>query len=337
MAEALSTGRITKVAGPVVDVEFPPDALARDLQFALEIDFEHRRREQDGRGRGGPAPRPQPGARHRHGTDRRPGARHRGAQHRSPDLRAGRRPDARSHLQRVGRVARCPRHRSSAANGGRSTANHRRSRTCSPRSRCSRPASRSSTCSSPYLQGGKIGLFGGAGVGKTVLIQEMINRVATQHGGVSVFAGVGERTREGNDLFLEMKESGVIEKAALVFGQMDEPPGVRLRVALSALDHGRVLPRRAAPGRAAVHRQHLPIHAGRLRGVDAARPHAVCRGLPADAGRRDGPSAGAHHLAEGPVDHLDAGHLRACRRHHRPGAAHGVRPPRRHHGASAAR
>ena len=87
----------------------------------------------------------------------------------------------------------------------------------------------------PYLQGGKIGLFGGAGVGKTVLIQEMINRVATQHGGVSVFAGVGERTREGNDLFLEMQESGVIDKAALVFGQMDEPPGVRLRVALSAL------------------------------------------------------------------------------------------------------
>ena len=87
----------------------------------------------------------------------------------------------------------------------------------------------------PYLEGGKIGLFGGAGVGKTVLIQEMINRVAIQHGGVSVFAGVGERTREGNDLFLEMQESGVIDKAVLIFGQMDEPPGVRLRVALSAL------------------------------------------------------------------------------------------------------
>ena len=87
----------------------------------------------------------------------------------------------------------------------------------------------------PYLEGGKIGLFGGAGVGKTVLIQEMINRVATQHGGVSVFAGVGERTREGNDLFLEMTETGVIDKAVLVFGQMDEPPGVRLRVALAAL------------------------------------------------------------------------------------------------------
>jgi F-type H+-transporting ATPase subunit beta len=87
----------------------------------------------------------------------------------------------------------------------------------------------------PYVQGGKIGLFGGAGVGKTVLIQEMIYRVAENFGGVSVFAGVGERTREGNDLFGEMTESGVIEKTALVFGQMDEPPGTRLRVALSAL------------------------------------------------------------------------------------------------------
>ena len=87
----------------------------------------------------------------------------------------------------------------------------------------------------PYVEGGKIGLFGGAGVGKTILIMEMINRVATQHGGVSVFAGVGERTREGTDLWLEMQETGVIEKAALIYGQMDEPPGVRLRVALSAL------------------------------------------------------------------------------------------------------
>jgi F-type H+-transporting ATPase subunit beta len=87
----------------------------------------------------------------------------------------------------------------------------------------------------PYVKGGKIGMFGGAGVGKTVIIQEMIYRVAEQHGGVSVFAGVGERTREGNDLFLEMTETGVIKKTALVFGQMDEPPGVRLRVGLSAL------------------------------------------------------------------------------------------------------
>ncbi|MFF7901311.1 F0F1 ATP synthase subunit beta [Streptomyces sp. NPDC088817] len=87
----------------------------------------------------------------------------------------------------------------------------------------------------PYVKGGKIGLFGGAGVGKTVLIQEMIYRVANNHDGVSVFAGVGERTREGNDLIDEMSESGVIDKTALVFGQMDEPPGTRLRVALAGL------------------------------------------------------------------------------------------------------
>ncbi len=87
----------------------------------------------------------------------------------------------------------------------------------------------------PYLKGGKIGLFGGAGVGKTVLIMELINNVAMQHGGYSVFGGVGERTREGNDLWEEMKESGVLEKAALVYGQMNEPPGARARVALTAL------------------------------------------------------------------------------------------------------
>ena len=87
----------------------------------------------------------------------------------------------------------------------------------------------------PYAKGGKIGLFGGAGVGKTVLIQELISNIATEHGGISVFAGVGERTREGNDLYYEMKESGVLDKTALVFGQMNEPPGARMRVALSGL------------------------------------------------------------------------------------------------------
>jgi F-type H+-transporting ATPase subunit beta len=87
----------------------------------------------------------------------------------------------------------------------------------------------------PYLKGGKIGLFGGAGVGKTVLIMEMINNVAKEHGGLTVFSGVGERTREGNDLWLEMQESGVIDKTALIYGQMTEPPGARLRVALTGL------------------------------------------------------------------------------------------------------
>ena len=87
----------------------------------------------------------------------------------------------------------------------------------------------------PYIKGGKIGLFGGAGVGKTVLIQELINNIAQEHGGISVFAGVGERTREGNDLYYEMSESGVIKKTAMVFGQMNEPPGARMRVALTGL------------------------------------------------------------------------------------------------------
>ncbi|MBR4078680.1 MAG: F0F1 ATP synthase subunit beta, partial [Christensenellaceae bacterium] len=87
----------------------------------------------------------------------------------------------------------------------------------------------------PYLKGGKIGLFGGAGVGKTVLIQELIHNIASEHGGYSVFTGVGERSREGNDLYTEMRESGVIDKTALVFGQMNESPGVRMRVALTGL------------------------------------------------------------------------------------------------------
>lgn len=87
----------------------------------------------------------------------------------------------------------------------------------------------------PYAKGGKIGLFGGAGVGKTVLIQELIQNIATEHGGYSIFTGVGERSREGNDLWVEMKESGVLEKTALVFGQMNEPPGARMRVAETGL------------------------------------------------------------------------------------------------------
>ncbi len=97
-----------------------------------------------------------------------------------------------------------------------------------------RQVSRSSTFA-PYAKGGKIGLFGGAGVGKTVLIQELISNIATEHGGYSIFTGVGERSREGNDLWTEMKESGVLEKTALVFGQMNEPPGARMRVAETGL------------------------------------------------------------------------------------------------------
>ena len=185
----------------------------------------------------------------------------------------------------------------------------------------------------PYVQGGKIGLFGGAGVGKTVLIQEMINRVAINHGGVSVFAGVGERTREGTDLWLEMQESGVIEKAALVYGQMDEPPGVRLRVGLAALTMAEYF--RDVKNQDVllfIDNIFRFVQAG-LRGVDAARPHALGGGVPAHAGRRDGRAPGAHHLDPGALHHVAAGGVRARRRLHRPGAVHDLHPPRRHHRA----
>ena len=118
-------------------------------------------------------------------------------------------------------------------------------------------------------------MFGGAGVGKTVVIMELINNIAQEHGGRSVFCGVGERTREGNDLWIEMKESGVIKSTALVYGQMNEPPGARLRVGLSGPHHRRVLPRRREAGRAPLHRQHLPVHAGGLRGVGPAWADAL--------------------------------------------------------------
>ncbi len=113
----------------------------------------------------------------------------------------------------------------------------------------------------PYLRGGKIGLFGGAGVGKTVVIMELINNIAMKHGGVSVFSGVGERTREGNDLWLEMQESGIVDpkdwtksKVALIYGQMTEPPGARLRVGLTGLTVAEYFRDEEAPGRAAVRR-----------------------------------------------------------------------------------
>ena len=147
----------------------------------------------------------------------------------------------------------------------------------------------------PYTKGGKIGLFGGAGVGKTVLIMELINNIAKVHSGVSVFAGVGERTREGNDLYHEMIESGVIDledlsksKIALVYGQMNEPPGARMRVALSGLTHGRAVPRRDRHRRSVLRRQHLPLYPGRFRSVGPAGPYPFGRGLSADAGDRHG-------------------------------------------------
>jgi F-type H+-transporting ATPase subunit beta len=235
VSATVSTGRIVKVAGPVVDVEFPPDALP-EIYFAIEFDIaiegskkvtvvaevaqhlgDNRVRAiamkpTDGLVRGAPV-------------------RNTGAPISVP---VG--PETLGHIfnvlgealdtpdGEVGAKVRWPIHRPAPDFADLAT-----------QSEMFETGIKVIDLLEPYVRGGKIGMFGGAGVGKTVVIQEMIHRVATEHGGVSVFAGVGERTREGNDLFGEMKESGVIDKAALVFGQMDEPPGVRLRVGLSAL------------------------------------------------------------------------------------------------------
>ena len=162
----------------------------------------------------------------------------------------------------------------------------------------------------PYAKGGKIGLFGGAGVGKTVLIQELITNVASEHGGYSIFTGVGERSREGNDLWNEMMESGVISKTALVFGQMNEAPGVRMRVALSGLTMSEYF-RDVEQGRAAVHRQHLPFRTGRFGGFDPAGAYAVRCWLSADAGDRNGAAAGAYYLHAQRLCHVRTGGLRS--------------------------
>ncbi len=156
----------------------------------------------------------------------------------------------------------------------------------------------------PYAKGGKIGLFGGAGVGKTVLIQELINNVAKAHGGYSVFAGVGERTREGNDLYHEFIESRStpthkpdpsvkVEMRAGV--RPDERAAGRARPRRPDRPDGRRVFPRPGPGRAVLRRQHLPLHAGRLGSVGAARPHSFGGGLSADARDRHGRAAGAHH------------------------------------------
>ena len=157
----------------------------------------------------------------------------------------------------------------------------------------------------PYIRGGKTGLFGGAGVGKTVLIQELINNLALEHNGTSVFTGVGERTREGTDLYLEMKESGVIDKTCLVYGQMNEPPGARLRVGLAGLTAAEYF---------------------RDRGQDV---------LLFIARYRDGRPSGAHHLDQDWLDHLGPGGLRPRGRPHRPRSGNDLHPPRRPDGSVA--
>ena len=193
----------------------------------------------------------------------------------------------------------------------------------------------------PYAKGGKIGLFGGAGVGKTVLIMELINNIAKTHGGYSVFAGVGERTREGNDLYHEMIESGVNKKGggegskgALVYGQMNEPPGARARVALSGLTVAEHFRDEGQDVLFFVDNIFRFTQAGSE--VSALLgPHSISRGLSADAGHRHGHHAGAHHHHPQGLDHLGAGDLRAGRRLDRSGTCHILRASGCNHHAVA--
>jgi F-type H+-transporting ATPase subunit beta len=229
----LEEGRVVAIAGPVVDVEFPPHALP-EINFAIEMDLELdgnkltvtaevAQQIGDGRVR---CVCMQP-------TD--------GLVRGAPVRNTGRGisvPVGDAVLGHVFNVLGQPLDTDSIGTPDDYWEIHRSAPAfdqLEPRSQMFETGIKVVDLLEPYVQGGKIGLFGGAGVGKTIIIQEMIHRVASQHGGVSVFAGVGERTREGTDMWLEMQESGVIDKAALVYGQMDEPPGVRLRVGLAAL------------------------------------------------------------------------------------------------------
>ena len=147
----------------------------------------------------------------------------------------------------------------------------------------------------PFARGGKLGLFGGAGVGKTVILKELINNVASGHGGYSVFAGVGERTREGNDLMLEMIEADVIDKTAMVFGQMNtNRPAHASAWHLTGLTMAENFRDEHGPGRIAIHRQHLPLYSRGRRSIRAIGPHAVSRGISADPGNRNGRLARTH-------------------------------------------
>ena len=187
----------------------------------------------------------------------------------------------------------------------------------------------------PYAKGGKVGLFGGAGVGKTVLIQELIHNIAKEHGGLSAFCGVGERSREGNDLWLEMKESGVIDKTMLVFGQMNEPPGARMRVALSGLTMAEYFREQGG--------QDVLLFIDNIfRFVQAGSEVSALLGrMPSQVGYQPTLETEMGQLQEritstrAGLGHLGPGDLRARRRPHRPGAGVGVRPPQRDHDALA--
>ena len=182
---------------------------------------------------------------------------------------------------------------------------------------------------SPFTRGGKVGAYGGAGVGKTVIIQELIRNIGAEHQGVSVFAGVGERSREGNDLWGEMKESGVLGSTMLVFGQMNEPPGVRARVGLTGLTMAEYFKEeRGQDVLIFIDNIYRYILAG-MEVSALARTNALRRRLPADPRHRDGRSPGADYVEWQRLDHVFPGHLRSRRRLHRPRHRDHVRTPRR--------
>ena len=235
-------GKVIQIAGPAVDIQFPEGQIPV-IYTAVRITSEGfdvpdaRRRHR----RGGAAHRRRPRAHHRAEADRRHGARHEGREPGRPVTV----PVGKETLGRVLNVLGEPVDRMGPVEATQFYSIHRPAPSFEDQAtelQMFETGIKVVDLLEPYLKGGKIGLFGGAGVGKTVIIMELINNIAMQHGGFSVFAGVGERTREGNDLWLEMQESGVIDpkdwrksKCALIYGQMTEPPGARLRVGLTGL------------------------------------------------------------------------------------------------------
>ena len=334
-----NVGTVEEIQGVVIEVAFPGRP-ARDLQRprgrhrAL-----HRRGARGGgehagaRGAAAPRRRTRPGG--GDGRHRRPRAWHQGARHRRADHRPRREGDPRPHLQPARRAHRRGRRgEDRGALADPPPGSDRRGPRPRP-ARSSRPGSRSSTCSRRTPRAARSGLFGGAGVGKTVLIQELIRNIAEEHEGLSAFCGVGERSREGQRPVA--RDEGVRgprpDRARL---RPDERAARRAhaRRALGP-DHGGVLPRGGRPGRAALHRQHLPLRAGGLGGLGPARPDAVAGGLPAHARDGDGPAPGADHVDPPGLGDLHPGHLRAGRRPHRPGSGVRVRAPERDHDAVA--
>jgi F-type H+-transporting ATPase subunit beta len=193
----------------------------------------------------------------------------------------------------------------------------------------------------PFVRGGKTGLFGGAGVGKTVLMMEFMHAVSAEMHGVSVFAGVGERMREGHEMWHEMQDAGVLERALLVYGQMDESPGVRFHVGYTALTYAEYLRDTMASEVLFLMDNIFPLRPGGQRDFRPARAHAGDGGLSADAAYRGGFAGGTHRVHPQGLDHRGAGSLCAGRRHVRPGpwppslaistapsSCHGNRPPR---------